>query len=556
MTDTSAKSRAGRIILFSLIANLTVWLLSLLCSSSWDDNDDIAMQGLLYGVYGTSGTSNLVFINRLLGVLLLKCAEVLPFNVYIAMHISIYFASSVFVTAILADKFGKKGALFHLIWLTSVFECYCLPQFTKTAGVAAIAGVLGLLHFTAGKRSHLKILVSMLFVVAACMVRSESLKLVLLALSGIMIYVFVEKIRVSKDMLVRYAVVCVVAVILVAGTDLVGNALRNSGDADRAYNEYNVLRSSMVDNYNHAKNVGVVASEMSDNGDMLGLTEICMVNSWMHNDPEVFTADRMRELNGILDEASSKPSPALILNVMRDIVFSNLSREPIFLLLLILCVNGLIFSDKRLYAGYVLLVYLFLNAYTVYNGRYNVHRVNYLILLSCIVTLMYVIGIPDLGNGKDLKSLLKISVVLLPVAFACIFMILNLVTTTGNIMNAAYDRYEKCSQILDPNERYMVQPDAGIAGDPSVSIYSIPAADTMHAFPMGGWMCGLPVTEDVVMCDIKGNPWTECVDSEDIRLLMPSDDDGYCIKLVESYIYYHYGIKSEETLERSNEYYC
>ena len=101
----------------------------------------------------------------------------------------------------------------------------------------------------------------------------------------------------------------------------------------------------------------------------------------------------------------------------------------------------------------------------------------------------------------------------------------------------------------------MYYPTSGPAYDPSVSIYSIPQKGK-DAYPLGGWVSCFNYSDGVIQHEITGNPFVECIDSDNIRILMPADDDGYNIKLLEGYIMTHYGVNVEETLERSNEFYA
>ena len=65
----------------------------------------------------------------------------------------------------------------------------------------------------------------------------------------------------------------------------------------------------------------------------------------------------------------------------------------------------------------------------------------------------------------------------------------------------------------------------------------------------------MPKSEVGDFCQIEGNPWTTCVDSDDIRVVMNNNDMGeYCIKVMEYYIEEQYGLEVTHILEDSNEY--
>ena len=60
---------------------------------------------------------------------------------------------------------------------------------------------------------------------------------------------------------------------------------------------------------------------------------------------------------------------------------------------------------------------------------------------------------------------------------------------------------------------------------------------------MGGWQEGVSIPGIGLTnhCGIEGNPWVTCIDSENIRLVLPKGEDNVWLKDITGYIKAHYG---------------
>ena len=72
---------------------------------------------------------------------------------------------------------------------------------------------------------------------------------------------------------------------------------------------------------------------------------------------------------------------------------------------------------------------------------------------------------------------------------------------------------------------------------------------------MGGWQegIGIPGLGSPSLCEIKGNPWKECVDSDTIKLVFKVQDGEICIKEIALYIEKNYGRTVTGVLEYQDE---
>ncbi len=551
MTSSAEKRRFRKIVLFSIGINLLMWILSLFCCPSWEANDDITMQGLLYGIYGES-TSNLIYMSRMWGIILCLLIK-LPFNVYIMAQVFAILLSSSIVSVVFIERFGKKGLLSVMIWCAAVFECYISLQYTKTAGLVTAAGIMGILYFVIERRDKVMTVLSGALILIGYMIRSESALLAgALCLPIILVNIF-GKGKSKKDIIRTMIVPVLVIGILIGGCSIFDVFKRNSAEQERLLSRYEYYRQRLSD-YHSDMNTAKLVRALSDEGKTDLLYEVCMADCWMQNDPLVFTADKLQELDEMYaDEAS--PAVSEVVSKTLSIFLYNLRGTPMLIMMILIQLLAIAFSDKRIYPILSCILYFLTQGAMVYVGRYNLHRVTYIIILVCLMSTLYICGVPAIGSKrKDLNKILfvVVAVILVEVSVATVFMIIRNVRSN---LEENTDRYSCYLEIADPDEYYMYYPTSGPAYDPSVSIYSIPQKGK-DAYPLGGWDSCFNYSDGVIQHEITGNPFVECIDSDNIRILMPADDDGYNIKLLEGYIMTHYGVNVEETLERSNEFYA
>lgn len=551
MTSSAEKRRFRKIVLFSIGINLLMWILSLFCCPAWEANDDIAMQGLLYGIYG-EGTSNLIYMSRIWGFMLSLLTK-LPFNVYIMTQVLAILLSSTIVSIVFIDRFGKNGLLSVMIWCAAIFECYVFMQYTKTAGLVTTAGLVGLIYFTINRRNRIMTILSGSLILIGYMIRSESAMLAGALCLPIVLASFFEKSKNKKETIRTLIVPFLVVGILIGGCSLFDFYKKNSTEQEKLLSRYEYHRQRLSD-YHSDANTAKLAESLRSEGKIDLMYEVCMADCWMQNDPAVFTVDKLQELDEMYAD-EEHPSVSEVVTKTLSTFFYNMRGTPLLVVMILIQVLAIVFSDKRPYPILSSLMYFLAQGAMVYVGRYNLHRITYIIILACLMSTLYICGVPAIGSKrKDLNKILFVvtAVVLFEASMAIIFLS---VRNAHSELSERTEKYSRYLEIADPDEYYMYYPTSGPISDPNLSIYSIPQKGK-DAYPLGGWVSCFNYSDGVIQHEITGNPFVECIDSDNIRILMPADDDGYNIKLLEGYIMTHYGVNVEETLERSNEFYA
>ena len=143
------------IILAVICALVTAWIFLFLFPARFETNDDTGMAQIAYGARGFY-SSHLIFINVLVGRILRACLETFPtVPWYTVFQVALVCISFVIIFYLLFEKFGSK-AIFPIVILSAYFgyEFLSRIQFSKTAGIAVIAGFL-LLFDAIENRRHI-----------------------------------------------------------------------------------------------------------------------------------------------------------------------------------------------------------------------------------------------------------------------------------------------------------------------------------------------------------------------------------------------------------------
>ena len=147
------KTKSDRLItdhafLIATVLSSILFLLSTIFQPSYESNDDGMMEYLVYGIGYGHGTSFLVFINRILGYVIYGLSKTVPMiNSYFFMQILICFISNVMISSVFLKKNGIVGMIPILLIFAADLECFYSVQFTKTASLASVAGILCVLYY-------------------------------------------------------------------------------------------------------------------------------------------------------------------------------------------------------------------------------------------------------------------------------------------------------------------------------------------------------------------------------------------------------------------------
>ena len=539
-----AKHRDG---LISLLLCVFAALAALLLHPIYETNDDPAMEALLLGLSGGGGTSFLVFLNRILGIILLFLSSVIPqVNWYFVMHYAVCLFSIYVLAKTFIGKFGRNGIFISVIMTAASVETLYSVQFTKTGAIASIAGVIGLMYALREDRKNKVFAGScILLIIMGSMYRFESLIMVGPFMFVVFLFELIDVIKNQKAKIKAFIIVPVLTMCLVMAVYAAGIIINDNTPGSEEFSRYNISRASLTD-----------YSYKIDASDDSSYSELLMATNWMHNDPEVFTPERLEELSGMVEVDTESLKGKSTGSIFAEYISDALIDEPMLLISLVAAVVILFLSKRKLYVPLLFCCYVLIQLYMINNGRYSLHRVDFGIHFALLMSLIYPASVAMPKMKESIKKIVNYAVM----PFAVIVAVLIVIWFPLNWVQSQKDYQLSCSKWLndaisqESGHQYMIHPKV-TATDVTRNIYELPKEDELTGcFYMGGWSNGvvIPGLENTSNCDIPGNPWEECVDSDTIRLIMPEDHGDYYMKIVLIYIRDHYNVNVAGVMEYQN----
>ncbi len=528
-----------RDVIASVLLCLVALVIALILHPAYETNDDAYMEALLFGYQGMGSTSFLIFINRVLGCILHFLVSVFPHvSWYFLMHYTVCLASLFVLSLTFIRKFRYLGYFASLITLAAGLETLVSVQFTKTAALAAVAGILGLICSLREERRYFFKGLCIFLILMGSLIRFKALLMVSPFPGFAVLVELVSVFRNRRKELKRYVIAFGIALFLVLSFYAAGKIINSRTPGSDEYYRYNDGRSFLND----------MPVDYSADPD----SEVFMVANWMHNDPEVFTLEKMEQLGRDYHVEADYFSADILKTYFGKYIPRALIEEPLLIAALAGTLLFLVFSKRKLYTVPLLAFYVILEWILFGMGRAAFHRVDYGILFAYVTSLIYLsdVSIPKVGG--DVKKLLRYGAVPL-------FAVISVVIICSYPLNwhIADREYFKgvgdslAAATADSSYQYMVHPLA-VGLDKQRNLYDLPY-DVYNDgfFYMGGWQEGIaiPGLGYSNHCDIEGNPWEACVDSGTIRLVLPAESGDFCMKVISLYIKEHYGQKVKGSLE-------
>jgi len=546
------KTHRGSIIAF--LSCVFALVFSLLLHPIYETNDDPGMESLLYGTAVTSGTSYLIFINRILGIILRILVSVFPnVNWYFIMHYGICLLSIFVLIYVLNNKFRKFGIALGFIVLAAVMETLFDVQFTKTAALATIAGGIGLVYSIKEKKKFIFTIACIGLLLLASMMRMEALFSTCPFVFIVYFFEFLDMRKSDKTALRKFLICVLITVALITLCHAAGNFINAKTPGSAEFEQYNFYRSRIQD-YN-------LNSDSLDSAD----SEIYMIHGWMNNDPNVFTVDRLKTLSAVY--SSTKQSPAIpeVLSTYFTFITDMTMTQQVLLLSIISGLAIMLFSSKKkMYPLLLIGCFMMLELYLVYSGRYGVHRVDFGILVALLVSMFYLNNdltpaIKKIIETYKIKIRKEIIIAIVSLVTGVIVLVLGYLPAAKQSAYRNYFHYlhaaflDACS---NDNYFYVIHP---MAYDINTdrNIYDLPQDILQNRYCyMGGWGAGvaIPGQNYSGTTDTDTSIWEQCVDSENIRLVLHTESSSYCIETIEWYIEEHYCSNVESIIEYENEF--
>ncbi len=386
------------------LLGLLGWLV--LMSPAYETNDDLGIRQFVNGCREIRDP-HLVYQNIVLGAvykILYHFTIQIPWY-EIVQYLTILGAFTA-VTFVIFQRLsaGRALVIFFLMQLFFGFECYVRPQYTKTAGIAAAAGIF-LLFFALEEMEHTRtaavagILLTCLGFMyrqteaAACIALLSALGIsFLLKLSG------EKKTEIQRKLqrglvLAGILVGCLIALLL---TDFLAYELDGEW---KTYKEFNSLRTELLD-------YGFPDYETNRQAyEELGINEdaFALYTSWNFNDPDKFNIEVMEELVALKPERRLSAETLLSFGkTMPGILKNTYTFQAVCIVLLLWLVWGKHSWKNWIGMIWELLACVTLYFYLFYMGRYGVNRVDVGLWMAVFLT---VISFLDRGKRSAKKGI-------------------------------------------------------------------------------------------------------------------------------------------------------
>lgn len=478
--------------------------------------DDNAMSEISGGIRGEY-SSYLVFINIIIGKVLCILMTVLPMiKWYVVFQYVVLFISFWSITYLLIKAFGNsRGIGIGCVILTIFgYECCVAVQFTKTAGVVVIAGVLLIYYTLKEQKQKIFVPVGMCLMLVGSMIRFSIFGMVMLAFIPIYLYEFIiERQDRWETIIFVEKNAAIFLIVLIAATGLMRfDAMMYSKDpAWREYKEYNVLRAGLIDYAfpDYETNYKLYSSLKISEQDL----EYYKTGNF--SDPECFSKDIMRTLLNEKEEETIDENFWKSFFEKFPLAFMSVGVFPAVLLASVFS----IVQDKRkillvlLETLTAILVYLYL----FFKGRYLVNRVDVPFFMAITLAILLCAGyskdyICTKGNWKIPLLTVTISVAIMSGTFY---------TNLSGYNVETKENKKKISEVMDllnqNKENLYLATYQSLRTDIAWQIFDkIPVGGMSNVYKLSGWQTATPASMKVLSDYNITNPYRECIDRDNV----------------------------------------
>ncbi len=352
----------------------------------FETNDDVGMAGIVAGVTGVP-SARTVFINVILGKIIKTVTSMCGgYNWYTIAQVGGIFVSLCVVTYMLLKRHQKDGfpcSIFILMYFG--YEMYVNLQFTKTAGVATVAGTL-LIAYTLEYQQHIicYILGTVLLVIGS-LYRFDACGLALIFLSYIgfsYIYRWHKDCR-EKRKIVNYFLGWGGVLLVVISAKFLDIHAYNSLAEYNEFREYNELRAELLDHgfpdyYENQELYETLNISESD---------LKLFKKWNFADPDVFNVDSMKKM------VEAKPAKTVNVSLIKDFIYQifhgNILEHGYIIYIVLIVVVLLLDEMSYKLVIWNCVLYGGIEFYFYYTDRYLLHRVETVMWLTQSLLLLY-----------------------------------------------------------------------------------------------------------------------------------------------------------------------
>ena len=436
--------RRKTLLLIGAVNSLAVFIILIFFAPTYEENDDFFMGLIAQGTYGSKYMPYVVYSNILYGYILkylgMFAAGV---NWYVVMQYLLAAAAIISIFYIISAYLPDYITIFLniIFWFAAFWEQIKYIQFTRTAGLLAVAGFMLLwdsfIH--SSKKSRF---LGYVFCIFASAIRLEVFLLAMPFFVCFIMIVCLKQSNKEKKQLIQGLLIVIVAVGLLA---LASQMAYSTSEEWRLYQKYNQVRANLLD-------YGLpVWEENRSNYEAIGFTEndIYMLSRWFLVDNQNFSYENLSQM------ASWKKKEGItsfIRNtgggVCGDFIHRNYKNLLFYIWIIQLILS--IFSNKtcRIYALFNIVMVLGIYLYLYYIGRV-LPRVEYAIFLSAIFSLL-MCWLNDFGQKYVFFSHVRFSIKFIVgiLVFCLIFLGIKYYDESTGTENQYWAKQEKTLEYL------------------------------------------------------------------------------------------------------------
>lgn len=356
----------------------------------FETNDDLTIVEMVSGgLWGKD--AHVVYQNCLLGklyVLLYSITKKVPWY-GLVQYFFLWLAFSVIVYIIWKRLPKTLGiTLSVLILCFWGYECYIKMQYTKTAGVLAIAGILLIFHeCTKENLSKKRLILGVVLSCVGSMYRYEQFIACVAMMSGLGVYQLLKNWREDDLRKIWKPVLWVVITLVVSlGLKEFDTYIYESEPQWKQYTEYNDLRTKLL-GYDFPK-----YKDYEEQYTKWGITEDAY-NLWRHwnfGDPDLFNVETMKKLVSLTSE---KALNGELIEDFFDKFPKKYFQTPVFYGVLLLIFLGILErkNNKEKYGTWIyeFLLFVGLYLYLFWRGRYDRNHVDVSLWLAVLLVIIW-----------------------------------------------------------------------------------------------------------------------------------------------------------------------
>lgn len=404
---------------FCTAVGLNIFLLFLdilFCDVKYEVSDDFIMASIMSGAFGNEANPQLIFMNTILGYLLLPMYKVFPsVSWYFVLQIFTCFLSFSLVSYMLLKKHPKILAVFLSLLFILFFsdDVYILPQFTKSSMLVMMSGSVVFLWSTFEKKSLKIQVISGVICLIGSMLRIDSVYLSGTFLLWLIICEFISIVK-SKEKWKKPFLYSIISggilIILAFGLKELDTITYLNDEQSKYFREYNIARSQIVDSPDYGYEV--YAKELQKIG--ISENDYHILRAWNFADNNIFSLEMMQKIAEIITEGNHQQTVELE-NLYEQLQTRKIFNYPIAIACIIISILYICFQKKTFRILIPWLISIALELYFFSIGRV-LYRVEYGIFIGMFLSILYFWDDTQIrfkAYRDEIKSCLMVGIIIL-----------------------------------------------------------------------------------------------------------------------------------------------